>query len=214
MISLAPLFVSLKISSISVILTLLLGITLSFFMYQYKGKYKTIIDTIINLPLVLPPIVVGFSVLMLFGGNALGKYVDLIFTWKAGILVSVIVTLPFMYRSINTSLSHIDYTIIEEAYSCGANNREIFFYLILPLIYGGILNGIILAFTRSLGEFGATLLVCGNIPDKTQTISSSIYFHIGAGEYNIAGFWVIVISAISFLFMFLVNRFVKKQEFY
>ncbi|MHC1746810.1 MAG: molybdate ABC transporter permease subunit [Cellulosilyticaceae bacterium] len=209
--NLSPLFISFKIAACSLLITFFLGIFIAYKMYLYKGRFKTVLDSILNLPIVLPPIVTGFFLLLLLGkhgfvGILLSKLdINIIFSWQSAVIASIIITCPLMYRSVLSSLLHIDVELIEVADSFGATEFQKFRYVVVPLALPGILSGAVLTFTRSLGEFGATLMVAGNIPDKTQTIPTAIYFFASGGDYNTALFWVIIIMLLSFFFMFLVN---------
>lgn len=209
----SPFLVSFKISSIATVITLFLGFFCAYKMNDYKGKFKSIFESILNLALVLPPTVLGLMLLMFFGSNGLGgKFlsifdINIIFTWQAGVIVSVIVTMPLMYRSIMLSINNIDKTIIEETKVVGASSMSTIRHIILPLSKNGILNGVLLSFLRSMGEFGATLMLCGNIPNKTQTISLKIYFETLAGNYQLAFLLSVILIMFSIFFMFIINYF-------
>ncbi len=215
--NLSPLVISFKIATCSLIFTFFAGIFIAYKMYLYKGRFRTIIDSVLNLPIVLPPIVSGFFLLLLLGkhgfvGALLNKIgVNLLFSWQAAVIASIVITLPLMYRSVLSSLHHIDVELLEVADTFGATGLQKFRFVVIPLAAPGILSGAILAFTRSLGEFGATLMVAGNIPNKTQTISTAIYFFAGGGDFNTALFWVIIIMVLSLFFMFIVNALYPKK---
>lgn len=214
----SPFFISLKISSLALIITSVLGIFLAYIIFNMKSAYRYILDSFINILIVLPPVVSGFLILILFGrfsfiGGVLDKLFNLniIFTQKAAVIASVFVTLPLMYRAVYSSFMHINKDLIETANVFGAKQLQIFFNVFLPLSIPGIMSGLIISFTRSLGEFGATLMAAGNIPKKTQTISSAIYFFAGVGDFKSAFFWVFILLAISFVFMFLLKVMSKER---
>ncbi len=204
---LSPLFISLKISLVSLILTLIFGIFICYKMLFYKGKFKFLYEWVLNISLVLPPTVVGFLLLIFFGrkgpmGIILNKIgINIIFSWQSAVISCFFISLPFMYRSLMLSLSHIDYALFEVAFTFGASKLKTFFYIALPMSINGLITGIVISFLRSLGEFGATLMIAGNIPGKTQTIPSAIYFLASGGEMEMALFWVILLLVLSAIFM-------------
>jgi molybdate transport system permease protein len=163
---------------------------------------------LLMLPLVLPPSVVGFFLIILFGKNSfMGKAIEavfqapIMFTWYAAVLASVIVSFPLMYQSAKAGFEAVDETVEEAARIDGADEYEVFFYISIPLANRSIVSGAILSFARSLGEFGATLMFAGNIPGKTQTIPTAIYVAIESGEMAMAWTWVAVTMVLSFLLL-------------
>ncbi len=209
----SPLFISLKVSLISLILTVICGIFVSYKMFFYRGRLKFLFESILSLSLVLPPTVTGFFLLVLFGrkgpfGMLLNKIgINIIFSIQSAIIACFIVTLPFMYRSLMLSLSHIEKELFEVSQTLGASNFKTFIYVALPMSSRGIFTGVILSFLRALGEFGATLMIAGNIPGKTQTIPSAIYFYATGGDMKTAFIWVIFLLVLSLLFMLFANYF-------
>ena len=180
---------SIKVSLISVLITFFISITFIYFNNYKKNKKKSIMDILILLPMFIPPSAIGYIILITLGKNSfigviLEKYfnIRIIFTIQACIIASVIVTLPLMYQSIKTSIFAIDQDIINASKLDGASDFKIFTKIILPLCKNGIYSGILLSFARSLGEFGATILVAGNIPGKTQTLPMAMYNAIEANQ--------------------------------
>ena len=180
---------SIKVSLISVLITFFISITFIYFNSYKKNKKKSIMDILILLPMFIPPSAIGYIILITLGKNSfigviLEKYfnIRIIFTIQACIIASVIVTLPLMYQSIKTSIFAIDQDIINASKLDGASDFKIFTKIILPLCKNGIYSGILLSFARSLGEFGATILVAGNIPGKTQTLPMAMYNAIEANQ--------------------------------
>ena len=180
---------SIKVSLISVLITFFISITFIYFNSYKKNKKKSIMDILILLPMFVPPSAIGYIILITLGKNSfigviLEKYfnIRIIFTIQACIIASVIVTLPLMYQSIKTSIFAIDQDIINASKLDGASDFKIFTKIILPLCKNGIYSGILLSFARSLGEFGATILVAGNIPGKTQTLPMAMYNAIEANQ--------------------------------
>ncbi len=208
----SPLIISLKTSIPATIISLFVAIFLIFLVKFKITKSQNLIECIINIPLVLPPSVIGFILLFIFGQNSIiGQFfnkfgVDIIFTIYASILASIIVSLPLMYRSIIVSVNDIDKTILEEASLVGCTDFQILRYIILPISKNGIKSGVVLAFLRSLGEFGATLIVSGNIPNQTENIANRVYFATITGRDAEALFWSILLIIISFIAIFFLNR--------
>jgi molybdate transport system permease protein len=200
---LSPLWISLKTAAVSTLITFLLGILAAWFVANSKSRFKGLLDGIFTLPLVLPPTVLGFFLLLLFGKNgpigrilfALGTTV--IFTWPAAVISATIVAFPLMYKTVRASFEHIDRDIVNAARTLGVSERRVFWSVVVPIARPGIAAGTILAFARALGEFGATLMIAGNIPGKTQTIPVAIYFAVEGGEMGKALTWVLLILGIS-----------------
>jgi molybdate transport system permease protein len=200
---LSPLWISLKTASVATIFAFFLGIIAAGWMRQYKGSARGIIDGVLTLPLVLPPTVVGFLLLLLFGINSpVGQFlaqlgITIIFSWQATVITSTVVAFPLMYKTVLSSFEHIDNDLINCARTLGSSEFKIFWLIILPLAYPGIIAGTILAFARALGEFGATLMLAGSIPGKTQTMPIAIFFAAEAGDMRKALIWVLIMVAIS-----------------
>lgn len=207
---------SIKVSAISVVITFAIAIMLIYF-NSYKKK-KTIIDMIILLPMFIPPSAIGYIILVMLGKNSfigviLEKFFNtkIIFTIQASIIASVIVTLPLMYQSIKTAIFSMEEDIVNAGKLDGANDFQIFTKIILPLCKKGIYSGILLSFARSLGEFGATILVAGNIPGKTQTLPMAMYNAIEANQSQSAIIILIVILSIS-IFLIIIYHNLNKYE--
>ncbi|AFY59105.1 molybdate ABC transporter, permease protein [Rivularia sp. PCC 7116] len=200
---LSPLWISLKTATVATLFAFFAGIAAAGWMKQYKGKAKGIIDGILTLPLVLPPTVVGFVLLLLFGINSpVGKLlinleINVIFSWQATVITSTVVAFPLMYKTVLSSFEHIDNDLINCARTLGSSELKIFWLILLPLALPGIAAGTILAFARALGEFGATLMLAGSIPGKTQTMPIAIFFAAEAGDMQKALIWVLIMVAIS-----------------
>lgn len=209
---------SIKVSVISVIITFIIAILLVYFNSYKKNKKKNIIDMLILLPMFIPPSAIGYIILVTLGKNSfigviLEKYfnVRIIFTIQASIIASVIVTLPLMYQSIKTSIFSIEEDIISAGKLDGANDFQIFTKIILPLCKKGIYSGLLLSFARSLGEFGATILVAGNIPGKTQTLPMAMYNAIEASQSESAIIILFVILSIS-IFLITIYHNLNKER--
>ena len=209
---------SIKVSTISVLISFFIAITFIYFNNYKKNKKKNIIDILILLPMFIPPSAIGYIILITLGKNSfigviLEKYfnIRIIFTIQACIIASVIVTLPLMYQSIKTSIFAIDQDIINASKLDGASDFKIFTKIILPLCKNGIYSGILLSFARSLGEFGATILVAGNIPGKTQTLPMAMYNAIEANQTKTTIIILFVILSISILLIIIYHNLNKDK---
>ena len=209
---------SIKVSLISVLITFFISITFIYFNSYKKNKKKSIMDILILLPMFIPPSAIGYIILITLGKNSfigviLEKYfnIRIIFTIQACIIASVIVTLPLMYQSIKTSIFAIDQDIINASKLDGASDFKIFTKIILPLCKNGIYSGILLSFARSLGEFGATILVAGNIPGKTQTLPMAMYNAIEANQTKTTIIILFVILSISILLIIIYHNLNKDK---
>jgi molybdate ABC transporter permease protein len=213
---LSPLWISLKVATIATAIVLCLGLAIAHWMLGYKGRWKAVLEGIFIAPLVLPPTVVGFLMLMLLGkygpvGQLLPSNLSVVFTWYAAVLTGVVVAFPLMYKTTLGAFEQIDPTLLQAARTLGANERKVFWQIMLPLALPGVLAGVTLAFARALGEFGATLMLAGNIPGETQTIPMAIYFAVEAGDMQVAWFWSLVILGISLMGLTGVNVWQAKN---
>lgn len=216
----SPVFLSLKVAVLAVLLVAVIGVPLARLMARVEFHGKDIVEAALTLPLVLPPSVVGYGLLMCIGKNSpLGQLLDsfgitLIFTWYAAIIASSVVSFPLMYQSVKAAFQSVDQTLEEAARTLGATEPRVFFTITLPLAWPGIVSGIVLSFARALGEFGATLMVAGNIPGRTQTIPLAIFFAVDAGDNATAGTLVLLTTIFSFLVILWVNTWSRQQRRY
>lgn len=200
---LTPLWISLKTSVAATAIAFLAGIAAARWMAFYHGRAKGLADGILILPMVLPPTVVGFILLLIFGKNGpIGQILlklgtTVIFSWPATVIAAAVVAFPLMYKTACGAFAQIDANILDAARTLGASEWKVFWRVTMPLSWPGIAAGTILAFARALGEFGATLMLAGNIPGKTQTIPLAIFFAVEGGDMQTGLIWVIVIIAIS-----------------
>lgn len=208
----SPVKLSIEIATVSSILVFVLGLVLGKFMAHTKFKGKAIIETVFLLPLVLPPSVVGFLLIVIFGRNSLvGQWIEwifkqpIMFTWWAAVIAAIVVAFPLMYQSAKTGFESIDHDIEDAARVDGANAFKLFVFISIPLAIKSIISGGILSFARALGEFGATLMFAGNIPGKTQTTPTAIYIAIDSGNMQMAWLWVACMIGISFLMLISVH---------
>lgn len=210
-----PLWISVKVAVTATVFTFFLGLAAARLVLSL-GRWKGVVDGLFSLPMVLPPTVVGFFLLLLFGRNsALGKLLEqfgttVIFTWQGAVIAAVTVAFPIMYRTARGALEQVDVNLVYAARTLGMSELRIFFRILLPMARPGIMAAVILAFARALGEFGATIMIAGNIPGRTQTMSVAVYTAMQSGNRELAFRWVAVIMLISFTSMFLMNYTVER----
>jgi molybdate transport system permease protein len=199
----SPLWISLATSVTATLITLIVGLAAAAWRQRRSGPAMALVDGILILPLVLPPTVVGFLLLLLFGRRGpLGKLLlefgaTVVFSWPATVIAATVVAFPLMYLTARAALEQVDPNLPQAARTLGASEWRVFWEIALPLAWPGVLAGTILSFARALGEFGATLMLAGNIPGKTETIPIAIYFAVEANEWQFAVAWCVVDVAIS-----------------
>ncbi len=217
-ISYTPLLLSLKVASISTVMVFIMGVLFARLLARKDFVGKGFIESIFLLPLVLPPTVVGFGLLILFGKNGvLGQWllswfdIQVVFSWIGAIIASIVVSFPLMYQSASAAFQQVDSKYENVARTMGASEWRVFWTISFPLAWPGVLAGIVLSFARGLGEFGATLMLAGYIPGKTDTIPIAIYFAVEGGHMEIASFWVVVIVALGFSMIIWLNWWTKRN---
>ncbi len=202
---LAPLWISLKTVLAATAITFFLGIAAARWMARYSGRIRNLIDGLFILPMVLPPTVVGFGLLLFFGSQSpVGKFfmslgATVVFSWPATVIAAVVMSFPLMYLTARGAFEQVEPNVERAARTLGASEWRVFWTVTLPLAWPGVAAATVLALARSLGEFGATLMLAGNIPGKTATIPVAIYFAIQAGDLQQALILAGVVLAISFL---------------
>ncbi|MBN2984053.1 molybdate ABC transporter permease subunit [Cohnella algarum] len=208
-----PVRLSLQVALLSGIAALVLGTAAAWRMAGATFFGKSLLETAFMLPLVLPPTVVGFILLVVLGRRSpIGKGIEwlasapLLFTWWAAVVASVIVAFPLVYQTMKTGFSSIEPELEDAARSAGAGEWQVFRYITLPLAFRSLLTAFILGFSRALGEFGATLMIAGNIPGKTQTVPTAIYVAVDSGNTGMAWAWSVAIVAISYVMLLLAGR--------
>lgn len=210
-----PIKLSIEVATISLVFVLFSGIIIAKFMTKVQFKGKNLLETALLLPLVLPPTVIGFLLIIFLGPRStIGSFIEklfhqsIMFTSWAAILASAVVSFPLMYQTVKNGFQSVDMDIEDAARVDGANEKKVFLYVTLPLSARAVLTGLILSFARALGEFGATLMFAGNIPEKTQTVPTAIYIAMDSGNMETA--WILVISMIVMSsLMLLVANFIK-----
>ena len=215
---LSPLWVSLRASLLATILTFFLGVAFAGWRSRQQSRLWELFDGAVLLPLILPPTVVGFLLLVVFGrngpiGSLLWRWgVTLVFSWPATVIAAAVVAFPLVYLATRGALELIEPSLLEVARVLGASEWRVFARIALPLAWPGILAGTVLGFARALGEFGATLMFAGNIPGRTETIPVAIYFAIEDGEMQQAFIWSGVVLAISFVVLAGLGAWTKHQR--
>jgi len=217
--SFIPIILSLKVAFAAVIIVTCFSIPIAALMAKREFMGKDVVESIITLPLVLPPSVIGFMLLYVFGKNGpLGKLFEqwfqtrIVFTLAGAVIAAAVVAFPLMYQAVKVAIEGVDQNLEKAARTLGARELKVFFTITLPLAINGIVAGLVLAFARSLGEFGATLMIAGNIPGKTQTMPIAIYFANEAGDTTQASILVVIMTVFSFLVIYGLNRWGKRSQ--
>lgn len=215
-----PILISLKVAIVATLITTVLATFIARIMTLKNYKYAKLIETLITLPMVLPPSTVGYILLLMIGINGfIGSFfyktfgIRLIFSYFAAVLAAVIVTFPIMYQNAKSAFLSRSRKYEIAARTMGASELKIFIKISIPMGLQKIISGIILTFSRSLGEFGATLMIAGNIPGKTQTLPIALYFAAEAGDQARANKLLAFILIFSFSVIFLLNYFSKEDQY-
>ena len=216
----APLLLSLKLSSVTTLLLIVLGVPFAYWLVFTKFRWKFLVESVVALPLVLPPTVLGFYLLMIIGGNSfIGQWYEsifnkpLAFSFQGLVLGSFLYSLPFAVQPIQTAFSSVDKKLLEASWSLGRSNVYTFFRVILPLSRHGIITGCVLSFAHTLGEFGVILMIGGNIPGVTRVASVAIYDEVQSLNYGSANMYAAILLSFSFIILaavyFINRRFVR-----
>lgn len=211
-----PIIVSVKTALAATAVTFVLGMAAAYLVVKMKYG-KAVLDTILTLPMILPPTVIGFFLLLLFGKNSpvgmwLGSHgIQVVFSWAGTVVASTIAAFPMMYRTSRSAFEQMDRNLIYAGRTLGMSEWMIFWKIVFPNCIPGIAGGTILAFARALGEFGATIMLAGNIPGKTQTAAIAIYAAMQLGKREQAYQWAAVIVLISFVSILAMNYVNEKQ---
>ena len=208
----SPLWISVQVAVLATVCSVILGTALAYGVMKLK-KLRPLADAVLTLPLVLPPTVVGFFLLILLGKNSvIGQFFNeiglpFIFTMRGAVAAAFVVSFPLMYRSARGAMEQMDRQLLYAARTLGANEGKIFFRVILPNCRSGISAGTILAFARAMGEFGATIMLAGNIPGKTQTMALAVYTAVQGGNREEAFQWAVIIVLMSAAAILAINYF-------
>lgn len=213
-----PVILSLQVAFLALAVVAVLGTAAAYAMRRWDFPGKAAAEALFTLPLVLPPVVTGFLLLLLIGRQGpLGRFLAdnfhtaIIFTPWAAVLAGTVVAFPLMYQTTKAALAGVDPHLEDAARTLGAGEWRVFWTITLPLAWPGLVAGLVLSFARALGEFGATIMVAGNIPGKTQTLPLAIYFAAEANDLTTAGLYVLIISALTFAMIFWLNAWSKTK---
>lgn len=208
----SPLVISLKTGVLATVFAFFLGVFAAAGIMRLKSGARAVVDGILTLPLVLPPTVAGFFLLLLFSvrrplGQFLLSHFDLkiVQTWPACVIAAFVIAFPLMYRNARGAFEQVDIHLIHAARTLGMTEWKIFWKVVVPVAAPGLAAGTVLTFARAMGEYGATMMLAGNIQGKTRTVSVAIASEVAAGNWDKAGFWVLVIVVLSFLLVSLIN---------
>jgi molybdate transport system permease protein len=214
-----PLVITLKIAAISTLIVAILGTIISYILARREFMGKWLVDVLVTLPMVLPPTVTGYLLIVLLGKNGvLGKVlfdltgISLLFTWQVAVIAAFVVSLPLMVKTTTAAIEAVDRDFEYAAFTLGRKELETALFITLPLAKKGILAGIVLSFARAVGEFGATLMVAGNIPGRTNTMAISIYSAFQGGNNELANMLVIILVTVSLLSMAITARLVNRWK--
>jgi molybdate transport system permease protein len=204
---------SLKVALWATGIDLVLGVAVGYALARFRFFGRDVVDSILLLPMVLPPTVLGYYLLVVVGRRGpIGGWlwstfgINLIFTWQGAVIAAAIVSFPFVCKSARAAFEEVNPQVQQAARVLGLAESAVFFRITLPLAWRGILAGVLLAFTRALGEFGATLMVAGSIPDKTQTLSIAVYEAVQAGQDDLANRLVLIVSVVAIVVLVAAGR--------
>jgi len=208
----APLLLSLKVAGWATLLSAVLGVAVAYALSRWRSSWSDVVDSVLTLPMVLPPTVIGYYLLVLLGRRGwLGSWladmgIVLVFTWQGAVIAATVVAFPMVLKAARAAFEDVDHALEHAAQVLGISAAGIFFRVTLPLAMRGILAGVLLAFARALGEFGATLMIAGSIPGKTQTLSISIYEAVQAGNDSLANVLVLTTSLACIVVLLIAGR--------
>ena len=214
-----PIFLSIRVALLATVIAFFLGVLFAYLLTKKKVPGKNIWETILILPMILPPSIVGYLLLKVFGKRGpIGAFlldtfgIQIVFTWIACVIAATVVALPLMYQNAKGAFQSVDPSYELAAKTLGSSSFKVFRTVTFPLSGPGIVSGIVLTFARALGEFGATLMLAGNIPDKTQTIPTAIYYAVVVGKDEKASMLVLIMVLFSFALVFGLNMWLKRRE--
>lgn len=213
-----PLLLSLKVAGWATLINLFLGVGVGFLLARVRFAGRELLDSLLTLPMVMPPTVLGYYLLVVVGRQGwLGSWlqssfgVNLIFTWQGAVIAASIVTFPLVFKPARVAFEAVDTQLEQAGRVLGISELAVFFRITLPLAWRGILSGLLLAFARALGEFGATLMVAGSIPGKTQTLSIAVYEAVQAGQDELANTLVLITSLVCIIVLLTAGRLAPRR---
>jgi molybdate transport system permease protein len=208
---------TLQVAAVATVFVVIIGTGIAYLLARKEFWGREVLDVIFTLPLVLPPTVTGYYLIFIFGRNGLiGKVIygwtgfTIMFTWQAAVLASFVVALPLMIKTTRAAIESVDRNLISASYTLGHSRLSTALEVILPLAKKGIIAGTVLSFARAMGEFGATLMLAGNIPGKTDTMPLAIYSLAGGGEWSKANMMVAFLTVLSGTFLYVANKYSKR----
>lgn len=208
---------SFQVALVSTFLIVLIGIPAAYLLARKDFMGRDLLDVVFTLPLVLPPTVTGYYLIIVFGRNGwIGKFIyewtgwSIMFTWYAAVLASFIVALPLMIKTARAAIDSVDKGLIEASYTLGLSEFDTAIKVVIPLAKRGIIAGTVLSFSRAMGEFGATLMLAGNLPGRTDTMPIAIYSLSGSGEWAKAHVMVVLMTGLSGILLYVANRYAQK----
>lgn len=214
----SPLYISLKTGVMATVISFFLGIWAASAVMRMRPGCRAILDGLLTLPMVLPPTVAGFFLLLIFSKRRpVGMYlfenfgIKVVQTWLGCILAATVISLPLMYRNARAAFEQVDVDLIYAGRTLGMSEMAIFWKVVVPAAGSGIMSGTILTFARAMGEYGATSMLAGNIPGKTATVSQRIAMVIQDGDYLTAGIWVFIVLLIAFAAIYLMNHVAERH---
>lgn len=224
MIALEPLWLTLKLAFVTTFILFVIAVPLAWWLAYKKNNFKTVVEAVVSMPLVLPPSVIGFYLLVAFSpsrafGRMLEEWFDvrLAFSFPALVIASVLYSLPFMVHPVHAGFTSLSPNLREAAYSLGKSKWETLLHVLLPNIKSSLLSGIVLAFAHTIGEFGVVLMIGGNIPGQTKVASIAIYDEVEMMNYEAANTYALILFITAFIILitlYLVNRRFDKIKFY
>jgi molybdate transport system permease protein len=217
--ALVPLLLTLKVAGFATLLALVCGVVVAFLLARHEFPGRDLVDAICTLPMVMPPTVLGYYLIVLIGRRGwIGEWlwetfgITLMFTWQGAVFAAAVVAFPLVFKGARAAFESVDRQFEGAARTLGVSEMGVFFRVTLPLAWRGILAGAMLAFARAMGEFGATLMVAGNIPGRTQTLSLAVYDAVQAGQDDLANFLVLLTSIVCVAILLASGKLLKPRE--
>lgn len=218
-INLFPLYLSFRVAFSATLISLIIGLPIAYLLSKSHSRFMDFVDTLTNLPVVLPPTVLGYYLLVLLGRQSpLGAFLEqnfdimIVFTPTGAIIASSVVAIPYLIKASKTAFMEINVDYLNAARLLGRNELNIFVTIVIPIAWRGILAGITMSFVRALGDFGTTLMVSGSIPNRTMTMPIAIYDALQSGNKEMAHFLVLIMTVIAVFVLFMINQLERKMK--
>ena len=218
-VNLFPLYLSFRVAFTATLISFLFGLPIAYFLSRGRGKAVDFVDTLTNLPVVLPPTVLGYYLLVLLGRQSpIGAFLEnnfdirIVFTPTGAIIASTVVAIPYLIKASKTAFLEINEDYLNAARLLGRGEFNIFITVVMPIAWRGIVAGLTMSFVRALGDFGTTLMVSGSIPNKTMTMPIAIYDALQAGNKEMANLLVLIMTSIAIIVLFTINQLERKMK--